>query len=243
VEVGDVDGVRVAGLLLEAGAVKSKCLLCWGSGSYAGSATNPGFIHDLFTRIGPTDMSASAEAMVHVNSGHVVGDDLWLWRPDHTSAGSTPYLQLPVDNGLVVNGDDVTMYGLASEHTLKDLTVWNGERGETYFYQSELPYDVTQADYGAPGYVGYRVNDAVTTHKAYGVGVYHYFKDYPVVTYTGIRCPSGMETSFISPLVVLLNGYGTVTHIINDQGASTSPASGAGAAVWWCGFSNTSIVV
>lgn len=55
------------------------------------------------------------------------------------------------DFGLRVDGDDVTMYSLAVEHTLKDLTVWNGERGRTYFYQSELPYGVTQAQFGDPG--------------------------------------------------------------------------------------------
>jgi len=45
-------------------------------------------------------------------------------------------------------------YGLAVEHAEQDLTVWNGERGRTYFYQSELPYGVTQADYGDKGYAG-----------------------------------------------------------------------------------------
>ena len=44
----------------------------------------------------------------------------------------------------MVDGDDVTTYGLAVEHTLEDLTVWNGEGGQVYFYQSELPYDVDQ---------------------------------------------------------------------------------------------------
>jgi hypothetical protein len=37
---------------------------------------------------------------------------------------------------------------------LKDLTVWSGENGRTYFYQSELPYCVSQAEFGAPGYTG-----------------------------------------------------------------------------------------
>ena len=43
------------------------------------------------------------------------------------------------DNGLLVEGDGVTFYGLAVEHTLKDLTKWSGEDGRTIFYQSELP--------------------------------------------------------------------------------------------------------
>ena len=36
-----------------------------------------------------------------------------------------------------------------------DLTDWRGESGSTFFYQSELPYDVTQAEYGDKGYTGY----------------------------------------------------------------------------------------
>jgi hypothetical protein len=31
---------------------------------------------------------------------------------------------------------------------LEDLTVWGGEGGQTYFYQSELPYDADQANFG-----------------------------------------------------------------------------------------------
>ena len=37
----------------------------------------------------------------------------------------------------------MTAYGLAVEHTLGDQVVWKGDGGRTYFYQSELPYDVT----------------------------------------------------------------------------------------------------
>ena len=54
------------------------------------------------------------------------------------------------------------------EHTLGDLTQWHGERGQTYFYQSEMPYDATQASYGDKGYVGYRVAASVAEHDAWG---------------------------------------------------------------------------
>merc|ERR1711920_1087203 len=43
------------------------------------------------------------------------------------------------NTALEVLGDHVTMYGLFAEHTLKDLTVWRGEAGKVFFYQSELP--------------------------------------------------------------------------------------------------------
>ncbi len=44
-------------------------------------------------------------------------------------------------NGLVVNGNDVIAYGLFVEHHQQCQVVWNGNRGRTYFYQSEIPYD------------------------------------------------------------------------------------------------------
>ena len=44
-------------------------------------------------------------------------------------------------NGLVVNGNNVTAYGLFVEHHQEYQVLWNGEGGRTYFYQSEIPYD------------------------------------------------------------------------------------------------------
>ncbi len=58
------------------------------------------------------------------------------------------------------------------EHMLGDQVVWNGERGQTYFFQSELPYDVNQTNFGDKGFVGYRVGSEVRDHDAFGLGVY-----------------------------------------------------------------------
>jgi len=152
---------------------------------------------------------------------------------------TVPPLANPCQVGLVVNGDDVTMYGLAVEHTLQDLTQWNGERGETYFYQSELPYDVDQS-YGDHKFVGYRVAQDVSTHHGFGVGVYHFFRDNAVVLDTAISVPSSLESSMVSPLAVFLNGKGKIQHIINDKGASTSQTDGSNAVpAWYCGDAPT----
>ena len=55
VRVGDVDGVRVAGLLLQAGpqagGAMSPALLEWGTGEHAGASSNPGVISDVFARV------------------------------------------------------------------------------------------------------------------------------------------------------------------------------------------------
>ena len=52
IEVGNVDGVRIAGVLLEAGEVKSFTLLMWGAGGLAGDRSNPGVMSDVFARVG-----------------------------------------------------------------------------------------------------------------------------------------------------------------------------------------------
>jgi len=126
--------------------------------------------------------------MAIVNTGYVIIDNTWFWRADHDVAGQVIDHRNPVDNGVIINGDHITAYGLAAEHTLADLVHWNGEYGEVYFYQSELPYDA-DSTYSSNGYAGYRVADHVQNHKAYGVGVYSYFRDNDVTVESGIRAP------------------------------------------------------
>eukprot|EP00931_Biecheleriopsis_adriatica_P061972 TRINITY_DN372_c0_g1_i1.p1 TRINITY_DN372_c0_g1~~TRINITY_DN372_c0_g1_i1.p1 ORF type:complete len:777 (+),score=117.95 TRINITY_DN372_c0_g1_i1:43-2331(+) len=244
-QVANVDGVRVAGVMLQAGEEESEALLQWGDGSYAGNSMKPGFLHDVFARVGGPDArrQVQAKVMVRIDSGHVIGDHLWLWRADHAEGGHLVRSgENPCDVGIIVNGDDVTMYGLMVEHTLKDLTQWNGERGATYFYQSELPYDVTQADYGDKGYTGYRVASNVASHSAYAVGVYHYFRDHVVTVDSGIVAPTHLEDSFVFPLSVFLNGRGFVRNIINDKGKSTSKTDGSMAVpAWHCAAEGTAM--
>jgi hypothetical protein len=237
ISVGDVDGVRICGLLMQAGPPKDTSnpvqnnlppagttLIAWGTaqgGSDSGSASAPGFLHDVFFRVGGPDGSVGApvrvETMLHVRRGWVIGDNMWLWRADHANGGVT-YSSNQVKHGLVVDGDNVHMYGLAVEHTLEDLTVWNGERGRTFFYQSELPYVVTQAEFPA-NYSGYKVAAHVQDHVAYGVGVYSFFRDHVVNITSGIVAPA--SSKFVNPMSVFLNGNGGIDHILNDQGAAS----------------------
>lgn len=55
IEVANVDGVRVSGLLLQAGENQSDSLLKWGDEGYQGSDANPGSMHDVFARVGGPD--------------------------------------------------------------------------------------------------------------------------------------------------------------------------------------------
>jgi len=138
IDVANVDGVRISGLLLQAGAKKSDTLLKWGHSQikYAGDASNPGAMHDVNARVGGENCHGSMQTdkMVQINSGFVIIDGSWLWRADHDSCGEVYNLKNPVPNGLQVNGDNVTAYGLQVEHTTEDLVQWKGENGSTYFY-------------------------------------------------------------------------------------------------------------
>eukprot|EP01083_Nonionella_stella_P060946 158929_1 len=125
--------------------------------------------------------------MAVVHSDNVVIDNTWLWRADHdvSSSGLVYNGDNPVLTGITINGDNVIAYGLKTEHTLRDMTIWGGENGQTYFYQSEYPYDVDRS-YGNNGYVSFLLNDTVRYHKGYGVGVYSFYRDYAVYSPTGI---------------------------------------------------------
>lgn len=164
IEVGDVSGVRVAGLLLQAGPANTDTLLSVGSegSTYSADISNPVVLSDVFARVGGPDGAdgvAAANTMVAIYNGNVIGDNFWLWRADHT-AGGEPVMngQFPCNHAIVVEGDDVAIYGLAVEHTLQDLAVWSGDKGRVYFFQSELPYDVTQANFGDMNYTGLSVS-------------------------------------------------------------------------------------
>ena len=232
VNVGNVDGARICGVIVQAGPVvngaTSPALIQFGDGTHSGSASNPSFMHDVFGRVGGPDGTAAnpvaASAIVRVASGYVIGDNMWFWRADHTVGGAADLQHNKVNHGLVVTGDDVTMYGLAVEHTLMDLVQWFGERGATYFFQSELPYTVDET-FGTNGYAGYRVNDTVKDHAGYGIGVYSNFVNSPVDVSSAIVVPSGMEDKFVAPVTIFLNGDGTIQHVINEKGDAVTTSS------------------
>lgn len=172
------------------------------------------------------------ESMVTINSSNVVYDNTWLWRADHDITGEVYNGNNPVATGLIVNGDDVTIYGLAVEHTLGNLVEWYGENGDVYFYQSELPYDA-EPSYGTNGYAGYHVDSAVTKHTGHGIAVYSYFRDHIVRVNSGITCPAGPGISFVNSVTVFLNGQGEISHVINEDG---NPITGNGQTSYYCQF-------
>lgn len=88
--ISDVDGVKVSGILFDAGAKNSPVLLKVGQdGSSADHSANPTSLSDLFFRIGGAAVG-NADTSLKINSNNVIGDDFWVWRADHgTGVGWT----------------------------------------------------------------------------------------------------------------------------------------------------------
>jgi hypothetical protein len=223
--VSDVDGVRVAGLLFDAGPVNSPILLQVGPpGSSASHAANPISLHDVFFRIGGAGAGSNTTSLV-VNSNNTLIDHIWAWRGDHgTGVGWTVN---PAETGLIVNGNNVTALGLFVEHYQKYQVIWNGNGGRTIFFQNEMPYDPpTQAAWrtGTNGYAAYKVADTVTSHDAWGLGSYCFFNVNPsIVAARGFEAPNNANVRFRSLLTVSLGGNGVITNVINTTGG---PAQG-----------------
>jgi len=92
------------------------------------------------------------------------------------------------------------------------MTLWEGEDGTTFFYQSELPYDgMDEATASSKSVApfkscGYRVGEDVQRHLAVGVGVYAYFRDHDVTVPAGIQAPDRDGVKFQNALTKFLNG-------------------------------------
>ena len=221
--ISGVNGVKVGGILFEAGASNSTTLLQVGEpGSPASHAADPLFLYDIFCRAGGAT-AGKATCMVTINCNDVVGDNFWLWRADHgRGVGWTANANA---SGLIVNGDNVTCYGLFVEHCQEYQTIWNGNGGRVYFYQSEMPYDPPSQEawrHGAVnGFASYKVADSVTTHAAWGLGVYCVFNRAPVVADNAIETPTGPGIEMRHIVTIRFSGGqrgSGINHVINGAG-------------------------
>ncbi len=230
--VGDVDGVRIAGLLFDAGTTNSASLLTVGPGtSTVSHAGNPTTVQDVFFRIGGA-VSGKATNSLIVNSNNVIVDDIWAWRADHGSA-ATGWTVNTAETGLLVNGANVLATGLFVEHYQKYQVLWNGENGKTIFFQNEMPYDVpSQAAWSSGngnGWAAYKVGANVKNHEAWGLGSYCFFNiggtNTNINAARGFEVPDTAGVKLHSILTVSLGGNGTISHVVNNTGASAQGTS------------------
>ncbi|MEV8413725.1 coagulation factor 5/8 type domain-containing protein [Streptomyces niveus] len=227
-KVADVDGVKLAGFLIDAGPVNSETLLEVGpEGSSADHSANPTTVQDVFIRIGGAGPGKATTSMV-VNSDDTIIDHTWVWRADH--GDGVGWETNRADFGVRVNGDDVLATGLFVEHFNKYDVEWYGERGRTIFFQNEKAYDApNQAaiqNGGTKGYAAYRVDDSVEQHEGWGMGSYCYYNVDPTIQqHNGFQAPVKPGVKFHHLLVVSLGGQGQYERVINDTGAPTSGTS------------------
>lgn len=223
-EVADIDGVTLSDFIIEAGMMSSPTLMQLGpTGSTQDHSMSPSAIFDVHCRVGGADPGQAASC-VTLNSRNILIDNTWNWRADHgAGVGWTANVAA---NGLIVNADNVTAYGLFVEHFQQYQTLWNGNGGSVYFYQSEMPYDPPdQASWmSSPtenGYPSYKVAATVTTHQAEGLGVYSVF-NHP----TTVTADNAFETPTAAGIsmhhMVTVGIHGTIGNIINGTGGSSS---------------------
>ncbi|MEV7317908.1 discoidin domain-containing protein, partial [Streptomyces microflavus] len=224
-KVADVDGVKLAGFLIDAGTVNSPTLLELGpQNSSADHSANPTSIQDVYVRIGGAG-AGKATTSIAVHSDDVIIDHTWVWRADHGEG--VGWETNRADYGVRVYGDDVLATGLFVEHFNKYDVEWYGERGRTIFYQNEKAYDApNQAaiqNGDTRGYAAYRVDDSVDVHEGWGMGSYcNYNVDPTIIQEHGFKAPVKPGVKFHSLLVVSLGGNGQYEHVINDVGSPTS---------------------
>jgi hypothetical protein len=247
-KTADKAGIIVAGVTIDAGEVESPVLLQVGkkngnNGVPNTDPDNPVTLSDVYFRIGGPYIGKTDIAL-EVNGDHVLIDHTWVWRADHGIEGFDANCDLLdpencIDgflgddirwvtnvgrNGAVINGDDVTATGLFVEHFQEYNTIWNGERGEVYLYQNELPYDPpTQADWtaddGTLGWAAYKVAEDVEEHTLWGAGVYIFNRNNPaIVTENGYEVPEAPGVRVSRIMINNLSGPGVMNHIVNGCG-------------------------
>ncbi|MFI1570286.1 coagulation factor 5/8 type domain-containing protein [Streptomyces anulatus] len=225
IKVGDVSGVKLAGLLVDAGPVNSETLIEVGpEDASADHSANPTSLQDVFVRIGGAGPGKATTSIV-VNSDDTIIDHTWVWRADHGEGWGWETNR--ADYGVRVNADDVLATGLFVEHFNKYDVEWYGERGRTIFFQNEKAYDAPNQEAiqngDTKGYAAYRVDDSVEQHEGWGMGSYCYYNvDPTIIQEHGFKAPVKPGVKFHSLIVVSLGGNGQYEHVINDVGSPTS---------------------
>jgi hypothetical protein len=231
------DGVKLSGLIVDAGPVNSPVLVSVGTPGALGAsaaANDPDLIQDVFFRVGGAETTAtSATVSLLDNASHSIIDDVWAWRADH--GNDVGWTENKGATGLIVTGDDVTAYGLAVEHYQKSEVVWTGQGGTDVFFQNELPYDVPSQSVwdessSFQGYPAFQVGSHVKTFTGYGMGSYVVFIDTTATlnVTSAFQAPQAPGVKFNDVFGVWIGGSGGLSSIINGVGGpvtSTNPGT------------------
>ncbi len=226
-------GVIVSGVIFDAGPHGSQVLLQLGSGHSAVSdASDPSGLYDVFFRVGGAQAGKVETALV-VNSDNAILDDIWAWRADH--GNGVGWTVNTADTGVLVNGDNVSAYGLFVEHFQKFNVIWNGNGGTDVFFQNEMPYDVpSQAAWmeapGVDGYAAFKVGDGAAGFHGYGMGSYSFFNHgIDIFADHAFEAPATLPAGSLNDLLTIfldvVHGKGGIRHVINETGGSSTAAN------------------
>jgi len=182
----------------------------------------------VFFRIGGAAAGSATNSLV-VNSNNVILDDIWAWRADH--GNGVGWTSNTAHTGVIVNGDNVTAYGLFVEHYQKYQVIWNGENGRVVFFQNEMPYDPpSQAAWmeapGVDGWAAFKVADTVTSFSGYGMGSYSFFNQgADIFAAHAFEVPTSLPASSLHDLLTIFlstSGSGGILNVVNDTGGSST---------------------
>ncbi|HJY61207.1 MAG TPA: adenylyl cyclase [Streptosporangiaceae bacterium] len=226
-------GVKLSGLIIDAGPANSPVLLSVGTPG-PGNASDPDLIQDVFFRIGGAETTpVSATVSLLDNASNSIIDNLWAWRADHGNA--VGWTVNKADTGVAVTGDNVTAYGLAVEHYQKNEVIWSGQGGTDIFFQNEMPYDppsqsAWMASPTQDGYPAFLVTGNVKSFQGYGMGSYIVFIQTTATLFAdaAFQAPKTSGVQFHSLLVVYLGGNGGDKSIINGVGGPVTSTSNPG---------------
>lgn len=225
----DIGGVEIAGVILDAGKHTNTLLEVGYEGANVDHSNNPCVLQDVICRVGGTGDLGTTGSCIVVNSNNTIIDETWIWRADH--GDNTGWYENTVDHGLVVNGDNVTAYGLFIEHFQKYDVIWRGEYGKTFFLQNEKCYDPQDQkewmshNNTVKGYSAYKVANDVKHHYAIGLGVYDVFintNGAEIFLDNAIEVPNADDVLIENACIVeIANGSGPkvgINRIINGTG-------------------------
>src|SRR6266480_2138594 len=229
--VANAKGILISGMLFDAGATNSPALLQVGSGHARSDneASDPSALQDVFFRIGGAEPGRATSSLV-VNSNNVILDDIWAWRADH--GNGVGWNNNTADTGVIVNGDNVTAYGLFVEHYQKYQVIWNGDGDKDIFFQNEMPYDPpSQAAWmeapGIDGWAAFKVASNVTSFSGYGMGSYSFFNQgVDIFAAHAFEVPTTLPAGSLHDLLTIFldptHGKGGILHVVNDTGGSST---------------------
>jgi len=229
----DKDGIIIAGLLMDSFNSTTYQIRIGNEGANADHAENPILLSDITCRVGGVQSkNIQIHASMQINSNNVVGDHFWLWRADHGSqrGGDARWVRDRCKNGLIVTGNNVTLYALFAEHYQEYEVLWLGENGRTYFLQNEPPYDApNQASWSSqggrvPGYAAFKVANTVKEHHSIGMGSYAVFTgtDGHVNKKNGFEAPDSPGVILEKMCTTRFAGPGNILNVINGTGGSTA---------------------